>query len=43
VVPRGGVEEDLARLVGGAEAEGIRLVPRGIVDLVEKRRGEKVE
>ena len=43
VVPRRGVEEDLARLVGGAEAEGIRLVPRGIIDLVEKSRVEKVE
>ena len=43
VVPRRGVEEDLARLVGCAEAEGIRLVPRGIIDLVEKSRVEKVE
>ena len=42
VVPRRGVEEDLARLVGGAEAEGIRLVPRGIIDLVETSRESRV-
>ena len=36
VVARGRLEEDLARLVGGAEAEGVSLVHRGVLHLVDR-------